>query len=206
MKKRDNLRKRMGKLRCEILEAGGGPPSWGSITGKPSVFPPESHTHSGYEPSNANIQAHIGSTHAPSNAQKNSDITLAEIEAKLTGEISSHTHAPTAAVVDVKQTEVDFGTVPIKMKRFTITDSGVSPSNQILAALSYDDPSDGDVDSAEWFENLTVMAKAGTGQFFLYCSSIFADINGKVKINYIIGSLVFVALQYITFLCLLKDT
>ena len=30
---------------------------------------------------------------APSNAQKNSDITKAEIEAKLTGEISSHTHA-----------------------------------------------------------------------------------------------------------------
>lgn len=31
--------------------------------------------------------------HAPSNAQKNSDITKAEIEAKLTGEIASHTHA-----------------------------------------------------------------------------------------------------------------
>jgi hypothetical protein len=31
--------------------------------------------------------------HAPSTAQKNSDITKAEIEAKLTGEISSHTHA-----------------------------------------------------------------------------------------------------------------
>lgn len=36
---------------------------------------------------------HAGSSHAPSNAQKNSDITKAEIEAKLTGEISSHTHA-----------------------------------------------------------------------------------------------------------------
>ena len=36
---------------------------------------------------------HAGSSHAPSNAQKNSDITKAEIEAKLTGEISTHTHA-----------------------------------------------------------------------------------------------------------------
>lgn len=35
---------------------------------------------------------HSQATHAPSNAQKNSDITKAEIEAKLTGEISSHTH------------------------------------------------------------------------------------------------------------------
>lgn len=46
-----------------------------------------------YEPANANIQAHVAQAHAPSNAQKNSDITLAEIEAKLTGTIGSHTHA-----------------------------------------------------------------------------------------------------------------
>lgn len=72
-----------------------------------------------YEPANANIQAHIKSAHlalgttsstafrgdygntayshsqaahAPSNAQKNSDITKAEIEAKLTGAITTHTH------------------------------------------------------------------------------------------------------------------
>ncbi len=45
------------------------------------------------EPANANIQVHVTSAHAPSNAQKNSDITKAEIEAKLTGEISSHIHA-----------------------------------------------------------------------------------------------------------------
>lgn len=52
------------------------------------------HNHSGvYEPANANIQTHIGSAHAPSNAQKNSDITKAEIEAKLTGTITSHSHS-----------------------------------------------------------------------------------------------------------------
>jgi hypothetical protein len=48
---------------------------------------------SGKEPANTNIQTHVTSAHAPSNAQKNSDITKAEIEAKLTGEISTHTHA-----------------------------------------------------------------------------------------------------------------
>ena len=35
---------------------------------------------------------HSQSTHAPSDAQKNSDITKAEIEDKLTGNITSHTH------------------------------------------------------------------------------------------------------------------
>ncbi|HBJ75675.1 MAG TPA: hypothetical protein DDY86_09300, partial [Syntrophaceae bacterium] len=37
--------------------------------------------------------SHSQAAHAPSDAQKNSDISKAEIEAKLTGEISSHTHA-----------------------------------------------------------------------------------------------------------------
>jgi hypothetical protein len=53
---------------------------------------PTTHTHD-YEPVNANIQLHVLSAHAPANAQKNSDITGAEIEAKLTGSISSHSHA-----------------------------------------------------------------------------------------------------------------
>ncbi len=45
----------------------------------------------------ANIIAALGFTPstAPNNAQKNSDITKAEIEAKLTGEITSHTHPNT---------------------------------------------------------------------------------------------------------------
>lgn len=52
------------------------------------------HNHTGvYEAANANIQAHVVAAHAPSNAQKNSDITKAEIETVLTGVISSHSHS-----------------------------------------------------------------------------------------------------------------
>lgn len=52
------------------------------------------HAHTGvYEPANSNIQTHVASAHAPANAQKNSDILKSEIEAVLTGEIGSHTHA-----------------------------------------------------------------------------------------------------------------
>lgn len=46
-----------------------------------------------YEPKNPNIQTHIAQAHAPADAQKNADITKAEIEAKLTGEVASHSHA-----------------------------------------------------------------------------------------------------------------
>lgn len=83
---------------------GGGNPDWGDIGGTLSeqtdlqtaldAKSASDHNHSGtYEPANANIQSHVGSSHAPSNAQANADITKAEIEAKLTGEISSHSHA-----------------------------------------------------------------------------------------------------------------
>jgi hypothetical protein len=58
------------------------------LSGKSDV----GHTHS-YEPADTAIQSHVISTHAPSNAQANADITKAEIEAKLTGELTSHTHA-----------------------------------------------------------------------------------------------------------------
>jgi len=49
----------------------------------------------------ATVLGHIGSAHAPSNAQKNSDITKAEIEAKLTGEITTHTHPAAAQNLDI---------------------------------------------------------------------------------------------------------
>ncbi len=47
----------------------------------------------GAEAANANIQGHVTAPHAPAGAQVNADITKAEIEAKLTGAIATHTHA-----------------------------------------------------------------------------------------------------------------
>lgn len=48
---------------------------------------------------------HSQTSHAPANAQKNSDITKAEIEAKLTGTISSHKHIVTKNDVDLGNVE-----------------------------------------------------------------------------------------------------
>ena len=68
---------------------------WNSITGKPATFTPTlgvtSTTAFRGDHGNTAYQ-HSQSAHAPSNAQKNSDITKAEIEAKLKGTITSHVH------------------------------------------------------------------------------------------------------------------
>ena len=66
---------------------------WGNIQGILSNQTDLIGALNGKEPANANIQAHVTSAHAPADAQKNSDITKAEIEAKLTGVISTHSHA-----------------------------------------------------------------------------------------------------------------
>ena len=72
--------------------------AWSAITGKPSTFAPTLGTTSttafrGDQGKTA--YDHSQSAHAPSNAQKNSDITKAEIEAKLTGTVTSHNHGST---------------------------------------------------------------------------------------------------------------
>ena len=47
---------------------------------------------------------HSQASHAPANAQKNSDITKAEIEAKLTGTITTHSHSSTPSADKVANT------------------------------------------------------------------------------------------------------
>lgn len=90
-----------------------------------SGYSQTSHDHDAdYEPANANIQSHIGQAHAPSNAQANADITKAEIEAKLTGEISTHSHAgatpPTVATLAADQA-TGANTTPVTLTGLVFT-------------------------------------------------------------------------------------
>lgn len=73
-------------------QSSGEAPVWGAITGTLGDQSDIQSVLNAKEAANANIQSHIAAAHAPTDAQKNSDITKAEIEAKLTGEITSHTH------------------------------------------------------------------------------------------------------------------
>ena len=70
-------------------------PTWDLIEEKPSTFPPNLgiNSTSAFRGDHGNTAyQHSQSEHAPTDAQKNSDITKEEIEEKLVGEISSHNH------------------------------------------------------------------------------------------------------------------
>ena len=95
---------------------------------------------SGKEPANANIQAHVTAPHAPADAQKNSDITKAEIEAKLTGEVSTHSHAGGSAsvleIVTVAGTAYTFLLTDAQKKVLFTSATAVSatiPTNAVTA-------------------------------------------------------------------------
>lgn len=122
------------------LSGSGGSVTWESLTGKPSTFTPSSHSHSKSDitdfptiPTVSNdltnalkanydsAYTHSTSAHAPSTAQKNSDITKEEIEAKLTGEISSHSHPGGSSVTDSEFKKVIETTFGEDCYAFTVT-------------------------------------------------------------------------------------
>lgn len=59
---------------------------------------------------------HSQSAHAPSNAQKNSDITKSEIEDKLTGDINSHGHN-----ADREKAQSEVKSIVVKTGNFTLS-------------------------------------------------------------------------------------
>ena len=74
---------------------------------------------------------HSQAAHAPSNAQKNSDITKAEIEAKLTGSITSHNHDGsyyTKTNIDTKIANIN-DTINTKETTLQAAIDGKAPSN-----------------------------------------------------------------------------
>lgn len=78
---------------------------------------------------------HSQSTHAPTNAQKNSDITKAEIEAKLTGKISTHSHASNV-VNTATQVESDNKALNAVQLNPNVTDTLANKIN-VLNELSF---------------------------------------------------------------------
>lgn len=102
---------------------------------------------------------HAGSAHAPSNAQKNSDITKAEIEAKLTGNLTSHTHD---AEREKAQSEVK--SIVAKTGNFTLalTEAGVYIRSTAASAITCTVPTNASV--AFPIKTVITIRQAAAGQ------------------------------------------
>jgi hypothetical protein len=85
------------------------------------------------------------------------------------------------------QTEVDFGSTPVRSTKFTISDASVLAGGKIVATLAYDAPTGRTIDEVEMeFDNIFIAAGNITAgvSFDLYVGSGTGMLSGKYKINY----------------------
>jgi hypothetical protein len=87
----------------------------------------------------------------------------------------------------IKQTEIDFGSMPTTDVIFTIMDSTVKPTSHIIARMAYEVPTGKELDETE-MDDLNIICKAGSGQFDMFIRSIDNSyLADKFKVNYIVG-------------------
>src|SRR6185503_3209606 len=67
----------------------------------------------------------------------------------------------------VRQTEIDFGAVPIPEKSSVITDAAVSASSHLIGNVAYEAPTGKSLDELE-MDALDLKFAPGSGQFTLY--------------------------------------
>ena len=96
--------------------------NYNSLTNKPTIPTVTNDLTDTLKSNYDTAYSHSQSSHAPSNAQKNSDITKTEIETKLTGNITSHTHnqylTEHQSLTDYAL-KTDIPTVPTKTSQLT---------------------------------------------------------------------------------------
>lgn len=92
----------------------------------------------------------------------------------------------TPGTVNVKQTEVDFGTTPLAEAEFTVVDAEVSLTSQLIGTIAYEAPTGKDLDELE-MDAIDVRFQPGTGQFIVRVKGLEGYLHDKFKINYLIG-------------------
>lgn len=97
-----------------------------------------------------------------------------------------YTPPAAAASVNIKQTEIDFGTTPVFAAEFTITDADVSATSNLIAQVAYEAPTGKDLDELE-LDCLYLQCQPGAGQFVLRAEGMDGYIADKFKVNYLIG-------------------
>ena len=116
---------------------------------------------------------HSQAAHAPSNAQKNSDITKAEIEAKLTGSISSHNHTSLTGVTSLTFAANADDSSVIKITK----DSSVSYTDFVMS-------DDAGSDMWRWrFKAWDSSTSSETAEFNLMTLKATSATKGQLNIN-----------------------
>jgi len=93
---------------------------------------------------------------------------------------------PGAGSINIKQVEIDFGIIPISEKEFIIIDSDVLVTSQIIGNIAYEAPTGKELDEIT-MDSIELKFAPGMGQLIIYVKGLEGYLEGKFKINYLIG-------------------
>ena len=94
--------------------------------------------------------------------------------------------APGAGSVNIKQTEVDFGVLPVSEASFVVTDTDVSAGSQIIGSVAYEAPTGKELDELE-MDVIDLKFAPGAGQLTIYAKGLEGYVADKFRINYLVG-------------------
>jgi len=114
------------------------------------------------------------------------DFTGSAVVASVSGFVGTINVTGGAAVVEIKQTEIDFGAMPVSEASFLIADTDVDATSQLIGSVAYEAPTGKDLDELE-MDGLDLKFGPGVDQFTLYARGMDGYIADKFKINYLIG-------------------
>tara|TARA_B110000967_G_scaffold208407_1_gene260484 strand:+ start:667 stop:1074 length:408 start_codon:yes stop_codon:yes gene_type:complete len=90
-------------------------------------------------------------------------------------------------VVGTQRVEIDFGSLPVPEKEFTIADIMAKTTSNITASLAYEAPTDKDLDEVEMDALFIICGQAEAGSFKIFIKAIDGSyLADKFKINYLI--------------------
>lgn len=95
-------------------------------------------------------------------------------------------YSESSGSTNIKQTEIDFGSVPISEASFIVVDSDVISSSKLIGNIAYEAPTGKDIDELD-MDIIDLKFTSGLGQFTVYVKGLEGYLHDKFKINYLVG-------------------
>jgi hypothetical protein len=86
----------------------------------------------------------------------------------------------------VKQTEINFGVMPVAEAEFVVADADVSATSQLVGSVAYEAPTGKDLDELE-MDHLDLKFAPGDGQLTIYAKGLDGYVADTFKVNYLIA-------------------
>ena len=104
-----------------------------------------------------------------------------------TGKHIKDSGVPISALSKTKQTEIDFGALPVAEGSFVVVDADVTVTSHIVGEIAYDAPTGKDLDEITMDPMVIACGQAAAGSFTIYALPLLGYVADKFKVSYVVG-------------------